>query len=137
MKILAQGVNDDGSLVSCVIASGGRDEPSDLRITQRPVSQVAQGLRWSYAKMFDRGNTVTEITFQISKTHATTMAAEIFALTYRKSIPRKGNVYMTIAVGNSLGSFRQLIDAIIDMETVAIIGVTTVHQFTITGGEVT
>lgn len=137
MKIVAQATNDDGSFTTCIIASGGRDEPGDLRVTSRPIVQIAQGLRWDAIKTFDRRNTQTEITFTITKTHATTMAAEKFALEYRSQIPRRGNVTMTMAVGQSLGSVRQLLDASIDMQTTAIIGVTTFHQFTIIGGEVT
>ena len=100
--------------------------------------QVAELFRADAISTFDRGNRKTTVTFEVSRTFASQEAADVFILTLEDSLPSTGIVTFTAFLPNGQKVVRYLAGGKVQShEMLEQIGVTTRHQYTITGGTIT
>ena len=117
------------------LAEGGIQSPSDdFNVDVRRVSQVVNGLRWEEAKIFDRGNVQTTITFSVYRIHDSVADAEVFILDHGANMPGSGEVEFISEGEDAL--VRVLTASVIEGVLCNYEGVSTNYSYTIIGGKV-
>lgn len=117
------------------LADGALEGVSQFKINGQRVSQVAQFLRAAAVRVFNRGNLQTTVTFAITRAHESLMAAELFILEHDLNLPPQGLVTFTAGGAETQETERYLADAMITVSDREYIGVTTIHHYTVVGGE--
>jgi hypothetical protein len=109
------------------------EDTGNLRIGGKELVQSAQFLRASKGKSFARGNTSTDVSFQITREHATAQACEEFILEHHSSIPKTGNI-LFIAEGVTQRRYK-LSDACFEDVSHDQTGVSSIHTYRFSGGD--
>lgn len=119
---------------SYVLIAGGRESPEDLRFNAQAQLQIQQRLRAVHGKALHRGNVMNTLSFQITREHESFAAAELYLLTHAAAIPTSGDITIDTEGGESA---HQILwsDAVVHVVDSQQIGVSTIHRYTITGGE--
>ncbi len=119
------------------LAEAGELSPDELVINARRVVQIAEYLRASAAKPIPRKNTVTTISFSVSRTHTSVRIAEGYMLQHEVNIPDDG-ILTFISQDPGAGESTYYFDyAAIEATQGRQIGVSTFHSYTIIGGRIT
>jgi len=117
------------------LASGNLEGVSNFRINGQRQAQIGQFLRAEDVKVFNRKNLQTNVSFTVTRLHESLMIAEIFILQHDRDVPAQGLV--TFIAGDEGGKQieRYLNAAMIQVSERSFIGVSTMHSYTIIGGE--
>ena len=119
------------------LAEAGELAPDELIVNARRIVQVAQFLRSSAAKPIPRKNTITTISFSVTRTHTSVRAAGGYMLQHEVDIPDEG-VITFISQDQGGGESNYYFDnAAVETTQAKRIGVTTFHSYTIIGGRIT
>lgn len=86
---------DGGSPVT--LCDHGREGPSGFTVTPLRNIEVHQFVQAEYARPVDRGNVLTQITFNVSREHASVADAEKYCITINSIIPRSGQVVFELS----------------------------------------
>jgi hypothetical protein len=119
------------------LCEDGQLAPNSLRINGRRSSQIAQILRAAAAKVWNRQNTVTTISFSVVREHDTTRAAEEYMLQHEVNIPSGGIVTFFCTDEHGAESVFYFDAGALDTTEAAQIGVSTEHSYTLLGGRIT
>jgi hypothetical protein len=126
-----------GSYALCDGTRTGGVGVTRLRFRVLRKIQTAMIFRAEEVETFDRGNRETEVTFQVSRTFANQEAADVFILQHETTLPSVGIVTFTAFLPNGQKVVRYLAGGKVrSHELVEQIGVTTRHQYSITGGTI-
>lgn len=109
------------------------DRLSELVINGQRSTQIADGIGWTDVDVYDRGNRQTEITFNVTKLHASVNDAEIYIAEHEGNIPGRGNVFLTFS---NRSIKRWLENAVISVVQSRLRGSTTFHSYQIIGGRI-
>jgi len=108
-----------------------------LRFRVRRLIQVQEVFRGEEVTTLDRGNRQTTATFEITRTFGTQDEADVFVLEHEETIPSSGLVSFAAYKQNGQKVVRYLAAGKLEThELIEQIGVTTRHQYTITGGTI-
>lgn len=89
----------------CTLSGRGTDSPETMTIDGQCSEQTAKFLRAQSAKVFNRGNEITTISFKVFRSHGSIQAAEAFALSHRKSLYGKyGNLVLIADDGSGMNT---------------------------------
>jgi hypothetical protein len=137
MKILIRtGTTDDGAYVLC---AGGADSPEmPFAVATDDDIQIVKRLRADFAEVINRGNGVTVISFPMTRTHESNLAAEEFLVRHKLEIPKQGTVVLQAETSTEADNGKTyLVDGTLHSAHGEQRGRSTVWQYTITGGELT
>ena len=110
---------------------------TNLRFRVNRKIQVQEIFRAEQVTTFDRGNRQTTTIFEITRTFPSQEEADVFVLEHEETIPSSGLVSFTAFMPNGQKVVRYLAGGKVEShELVEQIGVTTRHQYTITGGTI-
>jgi len=124
-----------GTFQLCDGTPAGGVGTTNLRFRVNRKIQVQEIFRADQVITFDRGNRQTIATFEITRTFATQEEADVFVLEHEETLPSSGLVSFTAFMPNGQKVVRYLACGKVEShELVEQIGVTTRHQYTITGG---
>jgi len=106
-----------------------------LRFRVNRKIQVQEIFRAEQVSTFDRGNRQTTATFEITRTFPSQEEADVYVLEHEETVPSSGLVSFTAFQPNGQKVVRYLAGGKLEShELIEQIGVTTRHQYTITGG---
>lgn len=114
-----------------------RERPGDLRINGQRVEQDAQFLRAAQARVFDRQNVMTTITFSIAREHASEQDAEYFILTHYADLPGNGTALLIAEDSTGREKNLYLENAVLVVTDHRHMGVSSFHDYTLKGGILT
>jgi hypothetical protein len=97
--------------------------------------QVGKFIRATTAVAYPRGNTVTQVSFTVTKEHADFVTAEAYLLERHAGLPKTGDV-MFLAEGAGQRSYK-LSDGVLQRTHPLQVGVTTIIRYTFIGGSFT
>lgn len=115
------------------LAGHGHTSPADLRINGELVAETAEYLRATVVDVFNRGNRRTSVTFSVTREHASVEAAQLYLLRHEVNVPRSGLV--TFEAEQARGSL-WMYDAVLNTVSSSHVGATTLHSYSILGGEI-
>lgn len=119
------------------LAEAGQLSPDSLRVNGRRSIQIAALLRAEASKTFNRKNTVTTISFSITREHASFREAESYMIEHEAGIPASGIVEFICHDENGGESSFYLDTGFLETSEAYSIGVSTIHSYTIVGGRIT
>jgi hypothetical protein len=124
-----------GSYNLCDGTRSGGVGTTRLRFRVNRNIQVQEIFRADQVSTFDRGNRKTVATFEITRTFPTQDEADVYVLEHEETVPSSGLVSFTAFHANGQKVVRYLAGGKLEShELIEQIGVTTRHQYTITGG---
>lgn len=106
----------------------------EFRIAADSQRELIQRVRAATAKMVDRGNLATTITFSTSRQFATPAEAFLYTLDHDGALPRAGTLVMETAKPSGAAYSRYLMDVVISPPARRVIGCTALLDYTATGG---
>ncbi len=119
------------------LAEEGQLAPDSLRVNGRRATQIAALLRAEAAKVWNRQNTVTTISFSIVREHSSARAAEEYMIRHEADVPSSG-VCEFVCHDESGGQSSFYLDTGALETTEAFnIGCSTTHSYTLAGGRIT
>lgn len=121
---------------SFTLIQGGAESPEDLEVNAECLLQVAEGVRASAPKAFNRGNRATTLKFQITRTYASAGAAEQALFEHPGEIPTEGDITITCEPGGESATVITLSDATVHAFAARQIGLSIQWRYTITAGAV-
>jgi hypothetical protein len=119
-----------------VLCGGQTDDqyPEGVTLEGARVIQIAQRLRAASARPIDRGNKTVQVSFQVTREHETHRAACEYAIQHDTELPSSGLVAFQLEEPTG-SSIVYLINGRLQRHVVSpIIGVSTVHAYTLVGG---
>lgn len=123
-----------GNFVLC----GGTETnqfPEQFSVDGSQILDVQQALRAKAVRVVDRGNTTTSISFAVTREHASYLAACAFAMAHHHEIPKSGVVALVCQTPGAQTYYLQ--DGRLQSTRCSpIVGVSTVHAYTLIGGAV-
>lgn len=109
---------------------------ADLVISAQAVTDLVRRVRAAFAKIVDRGNLSTTITFSTTRLFGTPAAAFLYVLDHDSALPRQGTlIFEALAPGGGITK-RALMDMVISPPTRRVIGCTALLDYTATGGAI-
>jgi len=122
---------------STVVIDGAemREQPNNWRVNGSPVNQVAQYLRAAQARVHQRGNVQTTITFQCAKEHASLQAAILYCMTHYRSMILTGTALFVFESDGGATTNEYLANASCHVSEIYPVGLTTFATYNITGGK--
>ena len=116
------------------LAAGDREAASGFSVQHVRAVQVADYVRGTFGGAWARGNKRNAISFAVSRVHADLETAMEFVLDHPDSLPTSG--LLTIETNAGTGD-RWIDNAVLQsVDLVAYAGTTTVHRYSLIGGEV-
>jgi hypothetical protein len=106
----------------------------DFRITAQSEQELIQLLRATTAKMVDRGNLSTTISFSTARLFNTPAEAFLYTLDHDAALPRAGILVMEVTKPNGSQYSRHLMDVVISPPVRRVIGCTALMEYQATGG---
>jgi len=143
MKIIIKNTAATGK-PETILAEGGTERavdknvgPNNLRITGEVSAQVAQRLRATSAKVFNRDNQRVTVTFDIWREFSTPLNAEYWLLSHIKNAQREDTLYLHAqgAAGNKIRV--TLSDCVLTVVALSHQGVSVFVSYQIVGGAIT
>lgn len=119
------------------LSEGGNESPSGLKVNGKQLTQVAEYLRGPQVSAFGRQNFQTAISFRITRKHTTISDSEEFVLTYASSFPLGQGIFTFVTESSASAASTvttYMVGVINDINLVEQIGVTTIHEYSLTGG---
>ena len=117
-----------------VLADFGREAPSNLQISTNQLVEVVEYFRAEDIAILDRGVIRNEISFSVSRLHATEQAAKIFILDHAAQIT--GVKVLTIEIRGTGGIIsRRFIEESMVTPNASHIGCSSLFQYRILGGK--
>ncbi len=117
--------------------STGFEEPSNFRLNGQRVVEIAEFLRAEYVKIFYRNNRKTTVSFQTARLHANIQTAEAFVMDHDATVTVMGLLEIALVSDKGAQTFRYIDNAAVESVTlVSWTGLTTVHEYSIVGGQV-
>lgn len=127
-----------GKQICTLLVARGTDGPQDYSIDTDCTEQVVKYLRATSAKVFNRGNKATTVSFKVFRSHGTVQAAETFSNTHRAMLPDYGNFQAVSDDGSGkLNVTIVLPNALLKKCKVTYKGLTTVSEYQFSGGALT
>jgi hypothetical protein len=120
---------DGGSPVT--LCDHGREGPSGFTVTQLRNIDVLQFVCGAWSRPKDRGNKLTQATFNVSREHATIAAAQKYNLTRSQQLPAEGVIDFELS---DLETHLVMRDATCEISMLPPIGVLTTESITLKGG---
>lgn len=108
-----------------------------LVIDDNVVAQVAEFLRASAAKAFNRKNQQTRVAFRIARECDSIIAAHSWQLAFHAGCIRSGTIHLIEVDANGTEKRVKIPDAVITAIKTTPLGVTRIVEFSITGGPLT
>ncbi len=139
MKIEILDATSPGTGTPFVLFAGALDSPEDpLEASHEDTIQIAQGLRATAVKVFNRTNTVFTLPLQRTVDYGSINAAEKALIDYPSSVPRTGIFRFTPenAAGGG-GDIRWGVDGTVHKFVPRLIGCAIIWKFQITCGQLT
>ena len=119
------------------LCEAGQLAPNSLRVNGRRQVQVAQFLRAASSKIWPRKNSVTTISFSVTRQHADVRAAEDYMLNHEVAIPASG-VALFVCYNEAGGESTYFFDsAALETTDSSYNGCSTFHTYTLIGGRIT
>lgn len=106
----------------------------DFRISAQSQQELILRVRAATAKMVDRGNLATTITFSTSRVFPTAAEAFLYTLDHDGALPRAGTLIMETAKPSGAAYSRYLMDVVISPPSRRVVGCTALLDYTATGG---
>lgn len=106
----------------------------DFRISAQSQQELILRVRAATAKMVDRGNLATTITFSTSRVFATAAEAFLYTLDHDGALPRAGTLFMETAKPSGAAYSRYLVDVVISPPSRRVVGCSALLEYTATGG---
>lgn len=122
-------------IASFALAEGGARSVSGFDLSAEESVDIAKPLRATYAKPFHRLNTVTRLSFSVSRVHADAITAQNFLVLHHASMPKTGTV--TIVIEDPSGTTQNVYIAnCVNLSSRGKIqgACTTVNEYQIVGG---
>lgn len=115
------------------LAAGGREQVANFKITSTRQVQVDPLIRADFARIRDRQNRTTTVTFEVNRLFDTVADAENFVLIHGDRVPTSG----LVAFESEDGTITRWMEAAV-IQTVdsSFSGVSTKHSYQMTGGEI-
>ena len=111
----------------------GREGPSSLcPVPQRRVD-VLEFVQGIYSKPKNRGNTINQLTFTVSKEHASSTAAQLYLFFLNENIPLSGEVDIEL---EDKATHLVIRDATVELAPQPLIGVLSTVTFTLKFGKI-
>lgn len=128
-----------GSTVYPLAGTSGVDErvhtsAGDFRISAQSQQELILRVRAATAKMVDRGNLATTITFSTSRVFATAAEAFLYTLDHDGALPRAGVLLMEVLDPAGGVTTRHVMDVVISPPARRVIGCSALLEYTATGG---
>ncbi|MFA7335075.1 MAG: hypothetical protein WC130_12405 [Kiritimatiellia bacterium] len=119
------------------LCEDGELAPNSLRVNGRRQIQTAALLRAAAGSVFNRGNSVTTITFSVIRKHDSILEAEGYMLRHEVEIPQEGKV--TFICYDSAGAEEIYYFDCGGLETTdaSYCGCSTEHSYVLIGGRIT
>lgn len=115
----------------------GELSPDSLRVNGKRLTQISAALRAASSQIWNRQNTVTTITFSITREHADVRAAEEYLIQHEADIPSSG-ICEFICHDESGGESSFYLDTgCLETTEAYNIGCSTIHSYTLIGGRIT
>ncbi len=111
--------------------------PDSLRVNGKRAVQVAPLLRAEAAKVFNRMNTTTTVSFAVTREHADARAAEEYMIAHEAAIPDSGIVEFICHDESGGESHFYLDTGALEATDANNIGCSTTHSYTLVGGRIT
>lgn len=128
MKIIAL---ETGSTAPFTIADHGGDGPNAwLPVPVRKVD-VLSFVKGNFARPKNRGNTLLQVTFTVSKVHDSFTAAQLYLMDINSLVPKQGPIRIDF---EDQATTRLVPDATIEVAPLPILGVRTTLSYTIKYG---
>ena len=116
------------------VAERVHSSAGDFRITAQSEQELILLIRASTARMVDRGNLATTISFSTSRLFASPAQAFLYTLDHDAALPRAGQLWMEVETPAGAGYSRYLMDVVISPPSRRVIGCTALLEYTATGG---
>lgn len=124
------------TLASFDFSGTGSEEVSDLRGSGSRQVQVAELLRAQHARVYQRNNEITRISFAVTRKHDSLQAAQEFLITHPLEFPRTGKlVIQAMEPGTDERTLFTAETAAIEGWDYSHIGVTTIFSYKLVIGE--
>ncbi len=141
MRILIKAA-DNSETVLCDGPGRGPDRNhgpmnDGLIIDDQVVSQVAEFLRATASKVYNRKNQRVSVAFRIARECASIIAAHSWQLTFHAGCIRSGTIHLIEVDSNGTEKRIKIPDAVITTIKTTPLGVTRVVEFSIIGGPLT
>jgi hypothetical protein len=122
-------------LIGNVVLAGGvenHESPHDISIQNERAVQIAETLRGSVAKSYDRGNQRTVLNFKVTRRHDSTEAAQMFTLAHAASLSDLSTFVRVVEEPSGIVFI--LSDAAIASVQSSSVGNVSMHEYHIVGG---
>jgi len=126
-----------------ILAHGGSERgtgkwigPTDLRIVGAVNAQVANRLRADNAKIYNRKNARTEISFRVWREFASEISAESWLLRHIRNLVREDTLYVYAQAGNRNTYRITVSNCVLTLADVSHQGVSVHVGYQITGGAI-
>jgi hypothetical protein len=119
--------------IPVTLCDHGREGPSGLTLVPIRKIDVLEFVQGDYAKPKNRGSTLHQLTFSVSKEHATHTAAQLYMLMMHTTIPATGELAIDLEDQTTHLVARE---ATVEMAPLPLLGVLTTIAFTIKFGEI-
>ena len=132
----------DTNLAPIVIAGNvPREEPSDVKLNEVRILEIAEFIRAEYITVFYRNNRKTTLSFTVARDHGDNFTAQQFIMDHPSSVPILGLVEMTLngndLTGGALTTTRWIENAGIgEVQLVEWKGSSTRFSYNIVGGKI-
>ena len=123
-----------GTTVICAGVAGA-EYLEDFAIDGQETVQSGSFLRAVAGKSFARGNTLTSISFSVTKEHANFETAEAYLCKMQADIPKTGDVVFTTEAAATASEKYKLSDGTIKGASRRQVGVSTRCSYVIVGGD--
>ena len=107
----------------------------DFQLTPQSAVEVAEYVRGTHARPFDRGNLLHVMAFSTSRAFASVAEAQLWALDYEAAFPRSGVLYFD-SVNGSYTHRRQMANAVVDPPRRRVMGASVMLDYTVRGGAI-
>ena len=114
-----------------------RERPGDLRINGRRLVQEATFLRALQARMYNRKNVKTTISFQVSREHDDIITCQEFMLSHYYGLPGSGNAKFVCESDSGSQATLWLANAVLGVMDFYHKGVSSFHVYQLAGGMIT
>lgn len=106
-------------------------QASNLSLRASRSAQVTSRIRAASADVYDRGNLIYTLSFDVSRIHATLAAAELYLIDHPAAVPPSGTLTLTTAANT------RTFDAVLLDISSSHVGLTTRHTYTLNGKRLT
>jgi hypothetical protein len=112
-----------------------RESPYDFKIQGQRQVQIAESIRGTEIKTFDRGNLQTQVTFKVKKKHDSSESAQAYALSHAAVLAQQ--IGPLTIIGEPSGTFYTLSDSSITRVESSSTHNISFHSYHVVGGKFT